>query len=56
MLVISTQAKLAEYPEYITLDTLKLHAILASKITIATVGVFSTYSAKGLHMTHWKLT
>lgn len=56
MLDVSTQAKIAEYPEYITLDTQKLHAFLASKFTMAKVGLFSTYSAKGLHMTHWKLT
>lgn len=56
MLDVSTQAKIAEYPEYITLGTQKLHGILASKFTIATVGLFSTYSAEELHMTHWKLT
>lgn len=56
MLDVSTQAKIAEYPKYITLDTQKLHTMLASKFTIATVGLFSTYSAKRLHMTHWKLT
>lgn len=56
MLFVSTQAKIAEYLENITLDMQKLHAILASKFTIATLGLFSTYSAKGLRMTHRKLT